>query len=63
MGLSDQQLSDFRSIYESRFGRQINREEALEQGERLIRLLQLVYRPISRSLYQEVERRQVELDK
>jgi len=43
--LSDEQTVKFQSLYLARYGKEISVEEAREQGERLIRLLELVYKP------------------
>lgn len=43
--LSDEQITKFQVLYKNRFGREIGREEALEKGIKLIRLMQLVLTP------------------
>lgn len=45
--LTDEQVSKFQTIYHNRFGKEISREDALEKGTKLVRLMQIVYQPIT----------------
>lgn len=45
--LTDEKIIKFQMLYKSRFKTEIGREEAIEKGERLIRLLKAVYQPQS----------------
>ena len=40
---------EFQEIYKRVFGKEVAYEEAVEQGEKLLRLFKLVYRPLSLS--------------
>ncbi len=51
--LSDEQLTKFQVLYKNRFGKEITKSEALEKGTRLIRLIELVYKPTIKSEHQE----------
>lgn len=42
MILTDEQISEFQTLYRKNFGVEISRNEALEKGLRLIRLLEVV---------------------
>lgn len=42
------QITKFQEIYKKHYGNDINPDEALEYGSKLIRLIELVYKPISR---------------
>lgn len=58
MVLSDKQIVSFQNLYKSQFGKDISREEACEKGIKLIRLVQLIYKPMTKNEYQELlERR------
>ena len=46
--LSDEQITKFQILFKNRFGKEINREQALESGIKLIRLVQLIYKPITK---------------
>lgn len=52
--LSEQSISKFQSLYCVRFGQEISREEALEKGTKLLRMVELVYRPMTETEYQKV---------
>jgi hypothetical protein len=47
MVLSDEQLKKFQSIYKSKFGKDISKEEAYEKGIKLFRLLDIIYKPMT----------------
>jgi len=49
MQLTDAQAEQFRILYQKHCGRVLTLNEAREQGLRLVRLVQLVYRPIKQN--------------
>jgi len=55
--LSEEQVTNFQAIYRSKFGREISREDALEKGARLVRLMQIVYQPITEQELLEFQKR------
>ncbi|OHB23135.1 MAG: hypothetical protein A2939_01930 [Parcubacteria group bacterium RIFCSPLOWO2_01_FULL_48_18] len=55
--LSDEQIIKFQTLYKSRFGKDISRGEAYEQGAKLIRLVELIYKPMSEAEYQQLQER------
>ena len=55
--LSDEQITRYQTLYKNRYGKEINREEAYEQGAKLIRLVELVYQPITQDEYQQLQTR------
>lgn len=42
--LSDKQIEEFQEIYKNKFGKDISKQEAYEQGTRLIELIKLVFK-------------------
>lgn len=44
--LSPAQVEEFRAIYKKQFGKELSKEEALDKGSQLVRLMQFVYQPI-----------------
>lgn len=46
MVLSDEHIREFQKMYEEHFGVQISKEDAYENGVKLLRLISLIYRPI-----------------
>jgi len=53
--LTDKQVSKFQEIYREQFGKEISREDALEKGARLVRLMQIIYQPITEQEFQELQ--------
>jgi hypothetical protein len=58
--LSNEQITKFQTLYKNRFCREINREEAYEQGVKLIRLVELIYKPMTEAEYKIVQKRRKE---
>lgn len=50
--LSDEQITKFQYLYKKRFNQEIDREQAYEQGAKLIRLVELIYRPMTKKEYE-----------
>ncbi len=55
--LSDEQIIKFQALYKNRFGKEISREEAFEQGAKLIRLVELIYKPMTEKEYLALQER------
>ncbi len=47
MLLSDKQLEAFQEIYKKRFGKPISKQEAYEKGIMVVRLLAVIYKPMT----------------
>jgi hypothetical protein len=60
--LSDEQITTYQQLYKKRFGKEIPRDDALEQGIKLKRLMELIYKPMSEDEYQMLERRRLPAD-
>lgn len=58
--LSDEQIKKFQTLYKNRLGKEISREEAYEQGVKLIRLVELIYKPMTESEHQKLQERRRE---
>jgi len=58
--LSNEQIIKFQKLYENRFGKKISREDAYEGGAKLVRLLELIYKPMTKDEYKLVEKRREE---
>lgn len=59
--LSNEQIIKFQTLYKNRFGREISREEAYEKGIKLLRLVELVYKPMTEAEYKRLQERQQEI--
>ena len=55
--VSEEQIKTFQTLYKNRFGKEISREEAYEQGVKLIRLVELIYKPMTETEYQKLQER------
>lgn len=60
--LSDEQIKKYQALYKKRFGKEVSREEAYRQGINLIRLVELVYKPITKKDYDEAQKRRKETE-
>jgi hypothetical protein len=49
--LSDKQIEEYQKIYKSVFGREISKQEAYDQGIKLIQLLKVIYKPMTEDEY------------
>jgi len=58
--LSGEQISSYQALHKARFGKEISREEAYEQGAKLIRLVELIYKPMTEAEYQKLQERRRE---
>ena len=58
--LSDEQITKFQTLYKNRFGKEISREEAYEKGAKLIRLVELIYKPMNVDEYKQLQKRRRE---
>lgn len=44
--LSEEMVLKFQKLYKEKFGEEISKEEAYEQGIKLLKLIQVIYRPL-----------------
>jgi len=60
--LSDEQIKQFQILYKNHFGKEISREEAYEKGAKLVRLVELIYKPMTEDEYKQLQKRRKEID-
>lgn len=60
MVLSDEDIAKFQALHKSRYGTEISKEEAYEQGIKLVRLLSLIYKPMTEDEYNLTQKRRKE---
>ena len=53
MELTDEQIEKFQELYKTRFGIDISYEDAKDRGLKLIRLVKVVYNPITKEEYKK----------
>ena len=54
--LSEQDVTNFQTLFKKEFGTEISREEALEEGLKLVGLMTNVYQPMTQGEHDEIER-------
>lgn len=60
--ISDEQIQSFQTLWKNRFGIEITREEAYEKGVKLLRLVELVYKPMSEAEFELIQKRRKETE-
>ena len=60
MVLSNEQIVSFQTLYKSQFGKEISQAEALKKGIKLIRLVQLIYKPMTEDEHKILQMRRQE---
>ena len=60
MHISDDGVSEFQRLYRKRYGREISREQAYEQGLRLLLLLKRIYKPMTQDQFDAIQLRRAE---
>ena len=53
--ISDEMITKYQELFQKRFNRDISRQEALENGIKLIRIMKLIYKPITEAEYQKLQ--------
>jgi len=48
-------ITRFQVLYKKQFNREISREEALENGAKLLRLVELIYKPMTKAEYKQLK--------
>jgi len=57
---SNEQIAKSQLLYKNRFGKEISQREAYEKGAKLVRLMKLIYRPMTENEYKELSERRRE---
>jgi hypothetical protein len=60
MVLSDEDITNFQTLYKSEFGMEISKEDAYEKGIKLLTLMSAVYKPMTEKEYEMVQRHRKE---
>ena len=56
MILSDEDIVKFQALYKSEFGMEISREDAYEKGVKLLRLMSIVYKPMTEKEHLQIQK-------
>jgi hypothetical protein len=60
MLLLDADINKFQELYKARFGVDISKDEALAKGTQLLRLMELVYKPMTQEEHELIHKRRLE---
>lgn len=52
---SKEHLEKFKSIYKKRFGKDLSDQEALGKGAKLLRLVEIVYKPMTNKEFEQLQ--------
>ena len=55
--LTDEQITRYQTLYKNRFGKSISREDAYENGVKLIRLIEKIYKPMTETEFLKLQER------
>lgn len=58
--ISKEHLEKFKKIYKKRFGKNLSDQVALEQATQLLNLVKIIYRPMTKKEYDQVQKRRKE---
>ncbi|MEO8581969.1 MAG: hypothetical protein ABI425_05365 [Patescibacteria group bacterium] len=62
MFITEAQVEKYQMLYKARFGKEISYEDAYEKGLSLVRLMQIIYKPMTKVQYQQVMERKKQLE-
>ena len=54
MALTDENIKEFQELYKEHFGKEISKEDARENGIKLLQLISIIYRPKDNSRQDEL---------
>lgn len=60
MMISGEQLEEYKRIYKKEFGEDVSDQDALEQATKLLRLMQIIYKPMTQKDYNKLQERRKE---
>ncbi len=60
--ISNEQIKEFQALYKKHFGEEISTEEAYQSGFKLIRLVELIYKPMTEEEFQMVQKRRTDMN-
>lgn len=55
--LNDEEVRKFQALYKKYFGKKISKEEAYEEGVKLLRLVELIYKPMTEKEFKNLQER------
>jgi len=61
MFLTDDEVLQFQAIYRQQFGKEISQQDARERGIKLVRLFEIIYKPMTKADYAKTRQRRKDL--
>lgn len=58
--ISEKALENFKAIYKKRFIKELSNQNALESATKLLRMVEIVYQPMTEKDYKKIQRRREE---
>ena len=58
--ISEKALKEFKTIYKKRFNIDLSDKDALESATKLLRLVEIIYKPMTKEEYERVQKRREE---
>ena len=58
--ISKERLKEFKKIYKKRFGKNLSDQSALEKAIKLLRLVKIIYKPMTKEEHDKVQKRREE---
>ena len=57
MFLTDDDVLQFQAIYRQQFGKEISQEDARERGTKLVRLFEIIHKPMTKQEFDVIQAR------
>lgn len=61
MQLTKKQIRKYRELYNERFGVELSNKEVLEKTQSLVRMVELIYKPMTKKEFGQLQNRRMEL--
>jgi len=61
--LTDNQIQQFQTLFKNRFGKGINKKKAHSKAMKLVRLLKIIYRPMTKQEFESLQIRRQKTNK
>lgn len=58
--ISKERLEEFKRLYKKRFNEDLSDADALEKATKLLRMVELIYKPITKEDYEKLQKRREE---
>ena len=60
--ISEEVLEKFKTIYQKRFRKNLSDQDALEKATKLLRLVEIIYKPMTQEQYDTLQKRRKETE-